>query len=364
MTTLHKTVDTSTLELAYYEWGAGDRSVLLLHGFPEDAASWDKVGERLAAQGYHAYAPYLRGFGPTRFLDADTLRSGQLAALTNDVLEFADALGLDTFTLVGHDWGARAAQAVSALYPERVEHLVSFTDYELAWDEAGFPPHEVLHALWYQWVLLSEMGEPLLRGDAKGFCKYLWKVWSPTWAGSQKAFETAASSFDNPDFVEVVLSAYRYGRAPDAVSDPELDKLEQKLAEGPNITVPTTLLIGKDDGIVRSWKGDERWRARFTGKASRQLLEGVGHFPQREHPEAVIRAVTRSLEEVSARGEPPAVALDMPSFPERRENLGAGITPCWSTRAPKCSAMASASLPSVPPVTTAQERRKTRFTRT
>ena len=293
-----KSVTTSALEMAYHEWGEGERSVLLLHGFPEDAASWGAVGEALAAEGYHAYAPYLRGFGPTRFLDADTPRSGQLATLTKDVLEFADALELTTFILVGHDWGARAAQAVSALYPERVERLVSFTDYELAWDESGFPPPEVLHALWYQWVLLSDMGEPLLRSDAEGFCKYLWKVWSPTWAESQEAFETAAPSFQNPDFADVVLSGYRHGRVEGAVGDPRFDELERKLAEGPDITVPTTLLIGKDDGVVMPWEGDERWKTHFTGEASRHLLAGVGHFPHRENPDAVVGAVMRL--EVSA----------------------------------------------------------------
>ena len=188
---------------------------------------------------------------------------------------------------------------MSALYPERVTSLVSFTDYELAWDDAGFPPPEVLHALWYQWVLLSDMGEPILRSNTKGFCEYLWKVWSPTWAESQQVFESAATSFDNPDFVSVVLSSYRHGRREDAVSDPQFDALEQTLAAGPEITVPTTLLIGKDDGIVMPFEGDELWRAKFTGKASRQLLEGIGHFPHRENPQAVVDAVMR-LEGVTA----------------------------------------------------------------
>ena len=290
----HKSVRTPTLELAYHEWGAGDRAVLLLHGFPDDAASWCAVGEALAAEGYHAYAPYLRGFGPTRFVDAETPRSGQLAALTCDVLEFADALSLDTFTLVGHDWGARAAQAVSALYPERVEHLVSFTDYELAWGNTGFPPPEVLHALWYQWVLSSDMGEPLLRNNARGFCKYLWKMWSPTWGGSQEAFASVAASLENPDFVDVVLSGYRYGRAEGAVGDPRFDGLERTLAKGPDVTIPTTLLIGKNDGVVLPWEGDERWKAHFTGEASRRLLAGVGHFPHRENPDAVVKAVVEA----------------------------------------------------------------------
>ncbi len=290
-----KSVTTSVLEQVYHEWGTGERSVLLLHGFPEDAAGWGEVGEALAKAGLHIYAPYLRGYGPTHFLKGDTPRSGQLAALTSDVLEFAEALGLDTFTLVGHDWGARAAQVVSALYPERVEHLVSFADYELAWDETGFPPPEVLHALWYQWVLLSDMGEPLLRSDVKGFCKYLWKAWSPTWERSQETFEAVATSLENPDFVDVVLSAYRHGRVPGAVGDPRYDEIEKALSEGPDITVPTTLLIGKDDAIVMPWEGDERYKAHFTGEVSRHLLGDVGHFPHREDPEAVVRAVTKRL---------------------------------------------------------------------
>ena len=283
-----KTLTTSQLEIAYHEWGSGDNAVILLHGFPDEAGGWQSVGEALAAHGFHLYAPYLRGFGPTRFLRDDTPRSGQLAALASDLLEFTEALNLDSFTLVGHDWGARAAQAVSALYPERVTSLVSFTDYELAWDNAGFPPPEALHALWYQWVLMSELGEPLLRSDARAFCKYLWKVWSPTWTESQAVFESAAGAFDNPDFVDIVLSAYR---REGATHDPRFAELEGRVAAGPEITVLTTLLIGKDDGVVMPFEGDERWRAKFTGNARRSLLENVGHFPHRENPRAVVNAV-------------------------------------------------------------------------
>ena len=290
-----KTIRTSQLEVAYHEWGEGDKAAILLHGFPEAAGGWREVGVRLAEAGYHAYAPYLRGFGPTRFLSEDTPRSGQLAALMNDVMEFADGLGLKTFTLIGHDWGAGAAQALSAVHPERVEHLVSFTGHEIAWNSEGFPPPQVLHALWYQWVLTSDMGEPLLRSDPKSFCKYLWRVWSPTWQDSQEAFETAAPSLDNPDFADIVLSAYRAGRDPEAVTDPRFAALEAELAEGPKVTVPTTLLIGKDDGVVLPWEGDESYKEQFTGEVSRQLLEGVGHFPHREAPDAVERAVTARL---------------------------------------------------------------------
>ncbi len=293
-----KRQQTSVLDLAYETWGASDGfPTLLLHGFPDDARSWNAVAEGLTKAGHRVIAPYLRGFGPTRFLEEATPRSGQLAALTTDVLELTEALGLERFALVGHDWGARAAQAVAALYPERVERLVSFTDYEIAWNDEGFPPYEVLHALWYQWVLMSEMGPPLLYTDRRGFCRYLWQAWSPTWKFDDTAFAEAANSFDNPDFVEIVLSAYRHGRHEEAVDNPRYTELEAQLAIGPAITVPTTLLIGADDGIVRPYPGDECWRAHFTGKATRHLLEGVGHFAHRERPQAVVEAV---IEGVSA----------------------------------------------------------------
>ena len=139
--------------------------------------------------------------------------SGQPAALAQDLLvEFVDALGLDRFVLAGHDWGATAAQAFAALHPERVERLVSFLGYSVTWDVGGGPPsYAQIHALWYQFLLNSGLGEGVLRADRRGFCRYLWEAWSPTWRFSEEEFEAAAPSFDNPDFTEVVLHAYRYG---------------------------------------------------------------------------------------------------------------------------------------------------------
>jgi pimeloyl-ACP methyl ester carboxylesterase len=210
-----RSVRTPVLEIGYREQGAPDAPpVVLVHGFPDDAGSWDAVAGALAAAGRRTLAPYLRGFGPTRFLSDDTVRSGQPAALAQDLVEFADALGLDRFVLVGHDWGATAAQAVSALHPERVERLVSFLGYSISWDAAGGPPsYAQLHALWYQFVLNSSLGEALLRSDRRGFCRYLWEAWSPTWRFPESEFEAAAASFDNPDFAEIVLHTYRYGSA-------------------------------------------------------------------------------------------------------------------------------------------------------
>jgi len=235
-----RSVRTPILEIGYVERGAPDAPpVVLVHGFPDGAGSWDAVAGALAAAGHRTLAPYLRGFGPTRFLSADTARSGQLAAFARDLVEFADALGLDRFVLVGHDWGATAAQAVAALHPERVERLVSFLGYSVTWDAAGGPPsYAQLHALWYQFVLNSGLGEAILWADRRGFCRYLWETWSPTWRFSEGEFEAAAASFDNPDFAEIVLHAYRYGSpfgAPgnEVRGDSVYADWEERLASGP-----------------------------------------------------------------------------------------------------------------------------------
>ena len=163
----------------------------------------------LAAAGYRTIAPYLRGFGPTRFRDPATMRSGQNGALAQDVIELADALGLGTFTLVGHDWGAQAPQAIAALHPERVRHLVSFAPYALTWDDyqEGPPNYPQIRALWYQQVLQGELGEQLLSYDRHGFCRYLWATWSPSWAFDEATFAAAATAFEHPDFVASATSA-------------------------------------------------------------------------------------------------------------------------------------------------------------
>lgn len=288
-----KAVQTPVLNIAYETQGPPDgEPVILLHGFPDDAHAWDGVARALAAKGYCAYAPYLRGYGPTRFLQDETPRSGQNGAIAQDAIEFADALGLQRFILVGHDWGANAAQAVAVLHPQRVSHLVSFAPYSLTWDDfqEGPPNYEQVRALWYQGVLNQEMGEGILMGDRRGFCRYLWQTWSPSWAFSDEDFEAVAASFNSPDFVAVVLHAYRgaYGNAQD---DPRYAEIEAQLAQRPPIAVPTTVLLGREDGInifqpyMLDQQGD------FTSDYKAYVYDGVGHFIHRERPEAVVDAI-------------------------------------------------------------------------
>lgn len=288
-----QSVQTPVLNIAYEEHGpVGGQPMILLHGFPDDIRAWDQVVAAVTADGYRTFTPYLRGYGPTRFLAEDTLRSGQNGALMQDIVEFADALELEQFVLVGHDWGAQAAQALAALYPARVQHLVSLAPYSLTWSDyqEGPPDYGQIRALWYQGVLNQELGEGILYGDRRGFCRYLWQTWSPTWNFASADFEATAASFDNPDFVAVVLHAYRsgYGKA---IEDPRYAATEAQLAQRPPITVPTTVLLGKVDGINIFQPTMLAQHRDFTGEYAAHSYDGVGHFLHREAPEAVVAAI-------------------------------------------------------------------------
>lgn len=282
-----KLVQTPVLDIAYEEQGPPDGDpVVLLHGFPDDASSWDAVASGLAGTGYRTLAPYLRGFGPTRFRRVETPRSGQLAALAQDVIDFADALALERTIVVGQDWGARAAQAVAILCPERVKRLVSLGGYQISWATAGPPSYPQLHALWYQHLLNTPFGPAVLEADRHGFCRYLWRVWSPTWGDAEATFAATAPSFDNPDFVDVVVSGYR-----PAPPEGEHAETEARLAAGPPIAVPTVVLQGADDGVDLAESASSADDRHFTGGYARRLLDGVGHFPHRERPAAVVGAI-------------------------------------------------------------------------
>ena len=243
----------------------------------------------LAEAGYRTLVPYLRGFGGTRFLDEDAPRSGQLTALGQDVIEFVDALGLGSFTLVGHDWGARAAYVAAALLPERVRGLVAISVGYGTNDPRQELSFEQARAYWYQWYFGLDRGREALEADRRALCRELWETWSPGWRFDEREFEATASSFDNQDFVEVAIHSYRHrwGNAP---GDPYHEDLEARLSEPPPISVPTTVLHGEDDGatLPETSAGKEHF---FTGPYERLVLPGVGHFVQRERPEAVVEAV-------------------------------------------------------------------------
>ena len=288
-----KRVQAGVLDVAYLELGPADGPpVVLLHGFPYDVHAYDAVAPRLAGAGLRCLIPYLRGYGPTRFLDAGTLRSGEQAALGADLLAFLDALGIDRAVLAGYDWGGRAACVVAALWPERATGLVSCgVDYNIQNIPASGHPAapEAEHRLWYQYYLHGARGRAGLAANRDGFCRLLWQLWSPSWAFDAETFAATARAFDNPDFVDVVVHSYRhrFGLVPGA---PALVEIEARLAAQPQIAVPSIVLLGGDDGVGPPPATDTDAR-HFAGPYRRTVVAGVGHnFPQ-EAPEVFAEAV-------------------------------------------------------------------------
>jgi pimeloyl-ACP methyl ester carboxylesterase len=287
-----KRARTDVLEIAYEEHGPENGApVILLHGFPYDARAFDEVAPPLAAQGCRVLVPYLRGYGPTRFLSAATPRSGEQAALGHDLLQFMRAVGIGRAALAGYDWGGRAACVVAALWPERVRCLVSCTGYNIQ-DIAtsGEPaPAEQEHRLWYQYYFHTERGRAGLTKNRRDICRLLWKLWSPEWRFDEATFEKSAVSFDNPDFVDVVIQSYRH-RYGYAAGDPALAGIDAELARQPKITVPTINLHGGHDGVGPVSDRDGRAHF-FTGSYERRVLPGIGHNVPQEAPVATVAAL-------------------------------------------------------------------------
>ncbi|WP_428486089.1 alpha/beta fold hydrolase [Rhodopila sp.] len=289
-----QTIRTPVLEIAYLESGPSDGPVVvLLHGWPSDVHDWDAVAPPLAAAGYRVLVPWLRGFGPTRFLHAATPRSGQQAALGADVRDFMDALSIRRAILGGYDWGGRAACVVAALWPDRVDGLVAITGYGIqdiaASARPGAAEQEFRH--WYQWYFHTERGCAGLAANRGDIARLLWRLWSPNWVFDDATFLLTAPSFDNPDFVAVTIQSYRhrYGNAP---GDPAYDDLEALLAAQPPVTVPAIVLHGEDDGVASPAGSIPRDRL-FTGGMERLLVPRAGHFLSRENPLDVVAAVER-----------------------------------------------------------------------
>lgn len=290
---------TPELDVAFLELGPRDgEAVMLVHGFPDDAHTWDRVAPELAERGYRTIAPFVRGFGSTRVHEG-LERTGELAALARDVLEFADALDLGEFHLVGHDWGARAAYGAAALAPRRI---ASLTALAVAYG-TNHPDQslsiEQTRAYWYQWYFATPRGERELETNRHAFCRALWRSWSPGWRFDEVEYDATAASFENPDFVVIALSSYRqrWGFVPGAVR--YADERE-RLARIPPIAVPAQTLMGADDGatLPSSVEGKE---ALFTGPYRAEVFGGTGHFLQRERPGVVTDRILAHVHAYGAR---------------------------------------------------------------
>ena len=283
---------TPTLDIAYEATGQeGGTPVILLHGFPDDARAYDGCVGPLAERGCRVLVPYLRGYGPTRFLDKATPRSGQQAALGADLRDFMDALRIDKALLGGYDWGGRAACVVSALWPERALGLVSINGYNIQNIAIALQPtsaeQEFRH--WYQWYFNTERGRFGLTANRHEICRLLWKLWSPNWNFSEAKYAATAVSFDNPDFVDTVIQSYRH-RHQNAPGDPALEPIEALLAAQPSIGVPTIVLHGEADGVGPAVQSESAHK-HFTGRYERRVIPVAGHFLPHEAPDAVVTAV-------------------------------------------------------------------------
>ncbi len=286
-----RSIDAGDLRVAWLEFGdSAARPVVLLHGFPYDVHAYDDVAPLLVAKGLRVIVPYLRGYGPTRFLSASTPRSGQQGALGADLLALLDALHIPSAIVAGYDWGGRAACVVSALWPERVRGLVTVNGYNVQHiAQSGRPvAPEKEHRLWYQYYFHGERGRAGLEANRRDMARLLWRLWSPRWQFEEAAFERTAAAFDNPDFVDVVIHSYRH-RFALVAGDPKLEEIERRLAAQPGIAVPTIVLDGDADGVS---PGGEPRPGQFTGRCEyRRLDGGIGHNLPQEAPEAFARAV-------------------------------------------------------------------------
>lgn len=285
-------IDAGVLNIAYYEAGPADGPVvILLHGFPFDIHSYVDVAPQLAAQGCRVIVPYLRGYGPTRFRDAATQRSGEQAAIGADLLALMDALVVKRAVVAGYDWGGRAACVAAALWPDRCAGLVSVNGYLIQDIAKAMVPAKLERevALWYQYYFQLERGRAGLAANRREIAKILWKQWSPNWHFEEATFERTAMAHGNPDYVDIVIHSYRH-RFGLAAGDPQYAELERRLATLPVISVPTITLDGDADGVMPATDGTAS-AAKFTNRRTHRVIPRAGHNLPQEEPEAFARAV-------------------------------------------------------------------------
>ena len=287
-----KQIDAGVLNVGYAEAGpASGPAVILLHGWPYDIHAFVDVAPLLASAGYRAIVPFLRGYGTTRFLSADTPRNGQPSALASDIVAFMDALNIEKPVIAGFDWGARTADIIAALWPERCKALVSVSGYLIGSQAAGkmpLPPSAELQ-WWYQFYFATDRGRTGYEKYRREFSKLIWQLASPKWAFDDATFERSAAAFDNPDHVDITIHNYRW-RLGLAEGESRYDDLEKRLAESPVITVPTITMEGDANGAPHPEPA--AYRSKFTGKyAHRTITGGIGHNLPQEAPQAFAEAI-------------------------------------------------------------------------
>jgi pimeloyl-ACP methyl ester carboxylesterase len=285
-------IDAGDLSVAYADVGPRDgTAVVLLHGWPYDIHAYADVAPSLASAGYRVVVPHLRGFGTTRFRSAATVRNAQQSVLAVDAIAFMDALGIGSAIVGGFDWGARTANVMAALWPERCDAMVSVSGYLIGSREANKaplpPPAE--RSWWYQFYFATERGRAGYERFRDDFAKLIWRTASPNWAFEEETFERSAASLDNPDHVDIVIHNYRW-RIGAADGERRFDDLERRLAGGPLIGVPTITLEG--DANEAPHPDASVYEAKFSGKYEHRTISGgIGHNLPQEAPDAFVRAV-------------------------------------------------------------------------
>jgi len=287
-----KQIDAGVLNVGYAEAGpSSGPTVILLHGWPYDIHSFVDVTPRLASAGYHVIVPYLRGYGTTTFLSKETFRNGQPSALALDAIALMDALQIQTPIIAGFDWGARTADIVAALWPQRCKALVSVSGYLIGSQQGNrlpLPPPAELQ-WWYQYYFATERGRLGYAKYTREFNKLIWQLASPEWQFDDATFDRTAASFDNPDHVSIVIHNYRW-RLELAEGEPEYDAIEQQLAQGPTIAVPTITLEGDANGAFHP--DPSAYARKFSGKYSHRVITGgIGHNLPQEAPQAFAQAI-------------------------------------------------------------------------
>ncbi|MDR7147481.1 alpha/beta fold hydrolase [Rhizobium sp. BE258] len=287
-------VRTQDLDITFFETGAQHgKPVLLLHGWPDDPTTWNGVAERLKDRNLRFVIPYLRGFGPTTFRSDSALRTANGGILAMDAIALMDGLGIERFSVVGHDWGSHIAECLAIGWPDRVERIAQLSSTPRM-GGLRTPPFRQSQLYWYQWFMATKRGAEAIAKDPKGFARIQWENWAPQGWFDEATFGAVAKSFENLDWVAITLHSYRV-RWEEAEPDPRSLWLEQRVKETESLSLPAIFIQGKEDGVTPAVMS-EAVHQKFSGPFQRILLQNVGHFPQREDPETVARELVVFLE--------------------------------------------------------------------